>query len=103
MKKTKTKEELIRMYIDSLKEGTIPWRKRWINSLNINGITGNEYKGVNQLFLNSVSYARKYTDNRWYTFVQIKNNGWKLNNAKGKGVPIEFWSVYDKKIKLILT
>ncbi len=100
MKNTKTKVELIRMYIDSLNEGVIPWRKRWTNTSNINGITGSKYKGVNQLILNYTSYVRKYTDNRWYTFIQIKNKGWKLRNAKGEGVPIEFWSVYDKKNKV---
>ena len=42
-----------------------------------------------------MSYKNNYSDNRWFTYLQIKENNWKLKDAKGKGVPIEFWSVYD--------
>lgn len=96
---TKTKEELIRMYLESLEENKIPWRQRWNSSLNKNGITNTEYKGINQLLLSYVSYKEHYEDNRWFTYVQIKDKGYKLKNSKGKGVPIEFWAVYDTKNK----
>ena len=95
MKVSKTREELVKMYIDSLKEGDIPWRQRWTTSLNINGVSNIEYKGINQLLLSLVTYNNKYNDNRWLTFKQIKDKGYKLKDGKGKGVPIEFWSVYD--------
>lgn len=93
-----TREKLVKMYIDSLKEGQLPWRKRW-NGVNINGITGCEYKGVNQLLLSLVSANEQYDDPRWFTYVQVKKEGYKLKNAKNKGVPIEFWSIYDCKNK----
>lgn len=96
---TKTKEELIRMYLESLEENKIPWRQRWTTSLNKNGITNTSYKGINQLLLSYVSYKEHYEDNRWFTYVQIKEKGYKLKSSKGKGVPIEFWSVYDIKNK----
>lgn len=96
---TKTKEELIKMYLESLEENKIPWRQRWNSSLNKNGITNTTYKGINQLLLSYVSYKEHYEDNRWFTYVQIKDKGYKLENSKGKGVPIEFWSVYDTKSK----
>lgn len=96
---TKTKEELIKMYLESLEENKIPWRQRWNSSLNKNGITNTTYKGINQLLLSYVSYKEHYEDNRWFTYVQIKDKGYKLKNSKGKGVPIEFWSVYDTKNK----
>ena len=99
MKLNKTREELVKMYIDSLNQGEIPWRKRWINSSNINGISKIEYRGVNQLILSLIAYKEKYEDNRWFTYLQIKKNGWKLENSKGKGVPIEFWSYYNIKTK----
>lgn len=85
------------MYLQSLEENVIPWRKGWSNSLNKNGITGKEYNGINRMILSYIAYKENYDDNRWYTYVQIKNNGYKLK--KGKGVPIEFWSVYDIKYK----
>ena len=93
------REKLIEMYINALKEEQLPWRKRWIGGSHTNGITNYEYKGVNQLLLSLVSANRKYEDSRWFTYVQIKDKGYKLVNAKGKGVPIEFWSVYDLKSK----
>lgn len=96
---TKTKEELIKMYLESLEENKIPWRQRWNSSLNKNGITNTTYKEINQLLLSYVSYKEHYEDNRWFTYVQIKDKGYKLKNSKGKGVPIEFWSVYDTKSK----
>lgn len=98
-KLTLAREKLIEMYIDSLREEQLPWRHRWTNGININGITKNEYKGVNQLLLSLVASNRQYNDSRWFTYVQIQDKGYKLKDAKGKGVPIEFWSVYDKKSK----
>ena len=99
MKISKTKEELVNMYIDSLKEGKIPWRERWVSSLNVNGISDKEYKGINQLLLSYVTYREQYNDNRWFTYYQIKQKGYKLKDAKGKGIPVEFYSVYDIKNK----
>ena len=99
MKNSKTKEELVNMYIDSLKEGNIPWRERWVSSLNVNGISDKEYKGINQLLLSYVTYKEQYNDNRWFTYYQIKQKGYKLKDAKGKGIPVEFYSVYDIKNK----
>jgi len=46
-----------------------------------------------------VREKENYKDNRWMTFLQVKEKGYKLKNAKDKGVPIEFWSVYDIKSK----
>ena len=99
MKISKTKEELVNMYIDSLKEGKIPWRERWVSSLNVNGISDKEYKGINQLLLSYVTYKEQYNDNRWFTYYQIKQKGYILKDAKGKGIPVEFYSVYDIKNK----
>ena len=99
---SKTREQLVEMYLDALKDNKIPWRERWYSDLNKNGVTNTEYRGVNQLILSYVAYKEKYTDNRWLTYKQIKENKYKLDNAKGKGVPIEFWSVYDIKNKIRL-
>ena len=65
--------------------------------MNYNGISGKKYRGINELLLTAVAEEEKYSDPRWYTFLQIKSNGWKLKNAKGKGVPIEFWSCIKLK------
>lgn len=93
------REKLIEMYIESLKQEQMPWRKRWIGGANINGMTKNEYRGVNQLLLSLVASNRKYNDPRWFTYVQVQKSGYKLKDAKGKGIPVEFGSAYDKKNK----
>lgn len=87
------------MYIKSLKEENIPWRKCWVNGNQINGITKKPYQGVNRLLLSSVSEIENYEDTRWFTYLQIQKKGYKLKNAKNKGVPVEFWSAYDLKNK----
>ena len=100
MKQSKTREQLIEMYISALKEDIIPWRQRWIGSECMNGISHLKYKGVNQLLLSYVSTKEKYDDSRWYTFLQIQQQGYKLNkNAKGKGIPVEFWSCLNTKTR----
>ena len=55
--------------------------------------------GVNQLLLQFIAAKEHYEDTRWLTYVQVKEKGYKLKDSKGKGVPIEFWSVYDIKNK----
>lgn len=96
-KLSKAREKLVDMYIKALEEDEIPWRSRWKNGKNVNGITNKEYKGMNQLILSYVAKKEQYKDCRWLTHSQIKKCGYKLQNAKGKGVPIEFWNVYDIK------
>lgn len=51
------------------------------------------------MLLSYVTYKEQYNDNRWFTYYQIKQKGYKLKDAKGKGIPVEFYSVYDIKDK----
>ncbi len=99
MKLSFARQKLIDMYIKSLKEEIIPWRKCWVNGYQVNGISNKKYQGVNRLLLSLVSEMENYNDSRWFTYLQIKQKGYKLRNAKNKGVPLEFWSVYDLKNK----
>lgn len=102
-KLSKTREQLVQMYLDALRKDRIPWRSRWSNSLNRNGYTNMVYSGVNQLLLSLVGSDRQYKDSRWYTYLQVKKMGYKLKNAHGKGVPVEFWMVYDTEEKKTIT
>ena len=81
---SKTREQLVKMYLDALKENKIPWRERWYSDLNKNGVTNTEYRGVNQLILSYVAYKEKYKDNRWLTYKQIKENNYKISKAVGE-------------------
>jgi antirestriction protein ArdC len=78
--------------LEAIKEGTIPWRKRWL-SLNLkNGVTDYEYHGINIFIL----AMQGYSDPRWLTFNQVKKiHGHVL--AKAKGTTIIFWKPIEIK------
>lgn len=99
----KARDELVKMYIKSLEEGRIPWEKMWQTNIPENGITGKKYKGVNNLILSYVAIQRGYKDNRWCTYMQVSKNKWKLKDAKGQGVSIEYVGMKNKKDNKLYT
>lgn len=58
----------------------------------VNKITGTVYQGMNQSELLEVKKKEKYKSNEWITFVQARELGKKLVNAKGKGVGLRRFS-----------
>ncbi len=93
----KARNNLIDMYIKSLEEGNIPWEKMWKTSTPVNAISKKRYRGVNNLILSFIAQERGYKDNRWCTFKQMQKNNWKfIKPAKGQGVDVEFFSMYNK-------
>lgn len=97
---SKTRQMLIEGYIESLEQEQIPWKKGWNNGdSQHNPITNTFYRGINQLLLNYIYDERRYEDPRWLTFNQIRKEGWTLENAKGQGVPLEKWGIYDREEK----
>lgn len=99
----KARDELVKMYINSLEEGIIPWEKMWQTNIPENGITGKKYRGINNLILSYVALQRGYKDNRWCTYFQISKNKWKLKDAKGQGVCIEYAGMKNKKNNKVYT
>ena len=99
----KARDELVKMYINSLEEGIIPWEKMWQTNIPENGITGKKYRGINNLILSYVALQRGYKDNRWCTYLQISKNKWKLKDAKGQGVCIEYVGMKNKKNNKVYT
>lgn len=97
---SKTREDLYKFYMDSLKEEQLPWTKGWSDEPNRNHVSGAEYHGLNALRLCMENYSKKYNDPRWATFNQIsdrdgkyhKGDKWHLK-AGSKGVPIEHWNL----------
>lgn len=99
---TKARQNLIDMYVKSLDEGEIPWEKMWKTKQPYNAITKKKYRGMNNLILSFVAIKRNYQDARWCTYNQISKNKWKFKeDAKGKGVCIEYWSQYNIKEKRV--
>ncbi|MGN1156157.1 MAG: ArdC family protein [Agathobacter sp.] len=100
----KTKEfrqELANLFIRALEEKQLDWKKEWqaTQQRPMNAKSSKRYKGINYLRLMLVAMEQGYTDPRWATFKQIQDMGYHLKNAKGKGVPVEYWFPYDTKEK----
>lgn len=101
-KYNKAREELVKMYIESLEQGEIPWHKTWKLRTPCNIVSNKNYRGINNLMLTYIAYKRGYNDNRWCTFEQMRKNKWKFKGeAKGQGVWVEYWTQYNVKEKKI--
>lgn len=93
---TKTRQMVLDRFLSCLERSPGKWQKEWVVPRPMqNGNTGKAYRGVNQLLLSNVAEERGYQDCRWYTFYQVSEAGWHLQNAKDQGVPVEYWSPYD--------
>ena len=98
MATNKLREELTKEFLSVLNEGEIPWEASWKTSYPLNAVTGKRYRGVNSLWLSYLAMFKGYSDPRWCTFNQAKDNGWTVKKGE-KSAHIEFWSLYDKKTK----
>lgn len=83
------KQQLAECFIHCLDDKKEEWSKNWkIGSGACNGISNRKYSGLNRFLLTFYSQEEKYEGNRFYTFNQIKEKGYHLENAKGKGIPV---------------
>lgn len=104
MSKTKEyRQNLADMFASVLLEDELEWKRDWQGNIPRNGHSGYIYKGINRFLLSLVAMDRGYRDSRWCTFKQVQNNGWKLHQAKGQGVNIEYWFPYDREDRRMLT
>lgn len=72
--------------------GTLIWHNPCLIKAQSNLISGNPYHGVNQLLTALAADAAGYRSSTWATFKQIRDRGGELHDAKGKGVPILFYT-----------
>lgn len=100
----KLREEIIENLLKALEDGDIPWRRGWSSAGRrpYNITTEKGYRGVNAFWLQWIQAEKRYTDPRWCTFKQAKDNGWMIKKGE-KGTKVEFWSLYDTKEKVKLT
>lgn len=101
---TKSRQTLVDTLFNNLDKGHL-WSSGWkMPESPVSGITGKRYKGSNRLLLFLVGMQEKYEDNRWVTYKQMEERGWTFKKdeegkslGKGKGVPVEFYDLRDKK------
>lgn len=88
------RQDLTDKIIAALEAGTAPWQKPWDGSVGafspINPTTGKAYRGGNALHL----LSQGYEDNRWCTYNQANENGWKIRKGE-KATWIEYWKWSD--------
>ena len=96
----KVAETLIAM----MREGIAPWSKPWactgVNDVNAphNGATGRYYRGFNRMYLGVVMFEQGWTDPRFMTYKQAKEQGGQVRKGE-KGTPVVFNSSIEKKDK----
>lgn len=90
------RRSVAKMFIDGLKKDGLSWKKGWASDsfLPSNPNTGTLYKGINRLNLFFTAKAYGYSDTRWLTFKQIKNEGYHLEKGS-RGAKVEYWFPYD--------
>lgn len=81
--------------IEQLKEGTAPWQKPWdatgIRSMPYNPTSGNDYKGMNAVWL----MAQGQADSRWMTYKQAAGVGAQVRKGE-KGTQVQYWKFEDR-------
>ena len=104
---TPQRKQLVDEVLKNLENCGGLWHQGWTNAgTPESAITGKKYRGVNNFFLTLVAMANGYSDNRWATFNQIHDKGWKFKTdeqgkslGKGAGAVIEFFELRDKETK----
>lgn len=110
-KLTPQRKALVDMVLKNLESGELFWKQNWGRfSFPESAISGKKYRGINNLFLTFLAIRENYKDNRWMTFHQMSEKGWKFktdeegkNLAKGKGAVIEYFEFHDTLTKTAFT
>ena len=106
-KLTPQRKALVDMVLKNLEDGQLFWKQSWgVFSFPESAISGKKYRGINNLFLTFLAMKENYKDNRWMTFHQMSEKGWKFKTdeegkslAKGKGAVIEYFEFHDTLTK----
>lgn len=82
-------EMITNKIVEKLEQGTIPWRKPWINGVAVNWKTQKPYRGINTMLLDGGEYA---------TFKQISEAGGKVKKGSQSHIVV-FWKLTKVKEK----
>ncbi len=88
-------DKVANQLIEQLQQGTAPWQKPWkAGELRapFNPTTGNNYKGVNNIWLQ----MQGFSDPRWMTFNQAGDAGARIRKGS-KGTPIVYWAFTEER------
>jgi antirestriction protein ArdC len=87
-------DDITQRIIDSLSEGTIPWRKPWSTSPNVgtptNIVSGKNYRGINPLLLELHRQEHDFTTKHYATFKQWRDLGARVEKRPDNVKPGEW-------------
>ena len=86
-------DQVATVIVEQIRQGTAPWQKTWTPGerfLPYNPATGNEYRGMNAVWLMSVAELHGYVDRRWMTNRQAQRQDAQVRQGE-KGTTIQFW------------
>ena len=86
-------EQVAAGIVKQLREGTAPWVKPWQPGerfMPYNPTSGNEYRGMNAVWLMSQAGAKGYGDPRWMTYKQAAAEDAQVRKGE-KGTAIQYW------------
>lgn len=98
MNKNSLRDSIAQDFVAALNEDQLPWQKMWAKQRAYNAATGNDYHGINAMWLAWQASQKGYEDPRWCTYKQSQDNGWQVRKGE-KGTTVEFWSLYDTKTR----
>lgn len=98
------RQKIADSFLQVLNEKQLHWKIGWNQAKSpVNAYTGKKYRGINKFGLYMAGLLKvgegETPDNRWATFKQIQNKGWKLKKG-AIGVKVEYWQPYDFEKKL---
>ena len=91
---TKVVEIVTSKIIESLEQGTAPWRQSWKSSRPKNLVSGKPYRGANALFTHPM--VTGFTEPGFLTFNQINKMGATIRKGE-KALPILFYGKSENK------
>ena len=78
--------------LESLDQGTVPWRKPWTAGIPRNATTDRPYHGINTVLLGMTAYA----DQRWLTYKQAVQLGGNVHRGE-RSTMVVFWKQHTVK------
>lgn len=96
----KNREMLVSKLIDNIENSDYIWQREWnLDGLSVNNpITETKYRGINKFLLGMYVADNELDDNRFMTFNQIKDKGYKLKEGS-KSLQVEYWELKEYKVE----
>ena len=99
---TEIRASITKSIIESLNQGTIPWRKPWVSvdgpRTATNFVTKLPYSGINVILTMLAEHQNSYPISYWATFDQFKKINCRVKKGE-KGTRIVFYSQFSKEVE----